>query len=136
MKIDYEWLDKDKTEWENTEKVYQEAKEKLDWDTIFKCTHRYCTAYVVKFLSKKYVVRDDLPELALDATILIVDRIKRRGFPNSLKNYCYFPTMYTCFGRKRIKEDNDFAISYEEIFDEDKHGDDYSELTGWFVSHD
>ena len=112
--MEYEWLDKNNEYWKNTEEIYNKAKNEGDWETIFKCVHRYCTAYVVKFLSKKYVIRHDLPDIALDATTMIVDRIKRLGFPKNLKNYCYKPTQENCFGIKRIAEDSTFAYSYDE----------------------
>lgn len=103
----FDFLDKDNKEWKDTNKIFSEAVKNGDNDTQFKCVLRICYGLVKqKLLKAKIVFSDeDVYTLALDTTITIIERYRRRGAPEKLTSYCYFPVIGTLYNKKKQFED-------------------------------
>ena len=123
----FDFLDKDNKEWKDTNALFSEAVKNGDNDTQFKCVLRICYGLVKqKLLKAKIVFSDeDAYELALDATTIIIERYRRRGAPEKLTSYCYFPVLGILYDRKKIFADrinywtdDDFNKYYKEIGEE------------------
>lgn len=79
MAFNLDYLDPKNKEWaRKTEKIYRKAVKENDRETIFKCFHRYCHAYICKALANLGFSTDDIQEIALDATIYAMDRRNRK----------------------------------------------------------
>lgn len=128
--IGFDFLDKDNKEWKDTNKIFSEAVKNGDNDTQFKCVLRICYGLVKQKLLKSKVVFSDQEayELALDATMIIIERYRRRGAPDKLTSYCYLPCIGVLYDRKKIFADkiqywseDDFRKFYneEEIYNEE-----------------
>ena len=125
--IKFDFLDKDNKEWKDTNKLFSEAVKNGDNDTQFKCVLRICYGLVKQKLLKSKIVFSDEEAygLALDATMTIVERYRRRGAPDKLTSYCYLPVIGILYDRKKIFNDRvaiwndeDFAKYYKEIEEE------------------
>lgn len=119
----FDFLDKDNKEWKDTNKIFSEAIKNGDNDTQFKCVLRICYGLVKQKLLKSKVAFSDQEayELAMDATMIIIERYRRRGAPDKLTSYCYLPTIGVLFDKKKIFadrinywSDEDFAKYYNE----------------------
>ena len=126
----FSFLDKDNKEWKDTNKIFSEAVKNGDNDTQFKCVLRICYGLIKQKLLKSKVVFSDQEayELALDATMVIIERYRRRGPPEKLTSYCYLPCIGVLYDRKKIFADkiqywseDDFRKFYneEEIYNEE-----------------
>lgn len=121
--IKFDFLDKDNKDWKDTNKLFSEAVKNGDNDTQFKCVLRICYGLVKQKLLKSKVVFSDQEayELALDATMVIIERYRRRGPPDKLTSYCYLPVIGVLYDRKKIFADkinywteDDFRKFYNE----------------------
>lgn len=103
----FDFLDKDNKEWKDTNAIFSEAVKNGDNDTQFKCVLRICYGLVKQKLLKSKVVFSDQEayELALDATMVIIERYRRRGTPDKLTSYCYLPVIGVIYDRKKIFAD-------------------------------
>lgn len=124
---EFDFLEKNSKEWKDTNKLFSEAVKNGDNDTQFKCVLRICYGLVKQKLLKSKVVFSDEEayELALDATMIIIERYRRRGAPDKLTSYCYLPVIGILYDRKKIFNDRvaiwndeDFAKYYKEIEEE------------------
>lgn len=124
---EFDFLEKNSKEWKDTNKIFSEAVKNGDNDTQFKCVLRICYGLVKQKLLKSKVVFSDQEayELALDATMVIIERYRRRGAPEKLSSYCYLPVVGVLYDRKKIFNDRvaiwndeDFAKYYKEIEEE------------------
>lgn len=121
--IKFDFLDKDNKDWKDTNAKFSEAVKNGDNDTQFKCVLRICYGLVKQKLLKSKVVFSDQEayELALDATMVIIERYRRRGPPDKLTSYCYLPVIGVLYDRKKIFADkinywteDDFRKFYNE----------------------
>ena len=120
---EFDFLDKDNKDWKDTNAKFSEAVKNGDNDTQFKCVLRICYGLVKQKLLKSKVVFSDQEayELALDATMVIIERYRRRGPPDKLTSYCYLPVIGVLYDRKKIFADkinywteDDFRKFYNE----------------------
>ena len=104
---EFDFLEKNSSEWKDTNKIFSEAVKNGDNDTQFKCVLRICYGIVKQKLLKSKVVFSDQEayELALDATMVIIERYRRRGAPDKLTSYCYLPVIGVLYDRKKIFAD-------------------------------
>ena len=100
----HEWLDKNNTKWQNTEEIIKDAYARKDWDTLFKGCHRLCYASMLKMLKNK-ASRTDVDELVLDATIRVVNQIKKNRLYDSPVTQCYFSALAILRNNKQIFQD-------------------------------
>lgn len=108
------------------ERLFQEAisdweisGSKAAWDRMWIRVHECCRALALKIAPGK----DKVEERAMDATITVMDRIKRLNkHPNKLSSYCFWPVVGALQGPKAKKEDMELALQDEiEKFNELKH---------------
>lgn len=125
--LKFDFLEKNSKEWKDTNALFSEAVKNGDNDTQFKCVLRICYGLVKQKLLKSKVVfsDEDAYELALDATMIIIERYRRRGAPEKLTSYCYLPVVGVLYDRKKIFadkiqywSDEDFNKYYKEIGEE------------------
>lgn len=111
---------------EEQEELFQEAMKEWDstnskdaWDRMWLRVYECCKAIAIKKAPGKPL----LEERAMDATILVMDRIERLGnHPARLSSYCYWPVIASIQGPKARKEDLELALQDElEGFEEVKH---------------
>lgn len=103
-KLDY--LDKNNEEWKRTELVYQKAVAENDKDTIFKCFHRFCHAYVCSKMKNLDKTPEEIQDLAIEATIYAMDRRDRFIYGGkmayaSLGAWCSFAVKEFLFNKQR-----------------------------------
>lgn len=112
----YEWLDKNNPNWQNTEDIIKKAYANQDWDTLFKGCHRLCYACMLKMLKNK-ASRKDMDELTLDATIRVVNQIKNNRLYDSPVTQCYFSALAILRNNKQVFQDKIITFTdanYEE----------------------
>lgn len=99
-------------EWDNT-------KSKDAWNRMWVRVYECCKAIAIKKAPGKPL----LEERAMDATILVMDRIERlRVHPEKLSSYCYWPVIASIQGPKAKKEDQELAMQEEiDDYEEVKH---------------
>lgn len=111
---------------EEQEKLFQEAMKEWDstnskdaWDRMWLRVYECCKAIAIKKAPGKPL----LEERAMNATILVMDRINRlKARPEKLSSYCYWPVIASIQGPKAKKEDQELAMQEElENYDELKH---------------
>lgn len=132
MSYDLDYLDPKNPEWaRKTEKIYRKAVEENDKDTIFKCFHRYCHAYVCKALVNLGFTTEEIQETALDATIYAMDRRNREIYNgemtyNKLGVWCFYAVKEFLYSKQRRFNDNIVFDSevVEKYFEGDYIGED------------
>lgn len=115
---DLDYLNQSNTEWDNTESIYRKAVDEKDDETIFKCFHKICSAFVFKKLKRTKMSIDNKQELALDATIYAMDRRnvgkhKKLGGMHyeKLSTWCYYAVKEFLYNPQKKFED---AVDYNE----------------------
>lgn len=96
------------------EQMFQDAmrewvdtSSKQSWDSMFTRVYEFCKAMALTKAPGKPFLEDR----AMDATITIMDRIRRGARPNRLSSYCYWPLIGAIQGDKAKREDRE--LSYE-----------------------
>lgn len=107
----YEWLDPNNEDWIDTVPKIKKAYEENDQDTLFKCCHRMCHASMLKLT--KGVKRDDIDDLILDATIRVVNQIRKRGLYDNPVTQCYFSCLAII--RDAKQQFNDRILTFTEL---------------------
>jgi hypothetical protein len=108
-KLDY--LDKNNEEWKKTELVYQKAVAENDKDTIFKCFHRFCHAYVCSKMKNLDKTPEEIQDIAIEATIYAMDRRDRFLYGGkmaygSLGAWCSFAVREFLYSKQRQFDDS------------------------------
>lgn len=111
-----DYLDKNNKEWKKTELVYQKAVAEDDKDTIFKCFHRFCHAYICSKMRNLNKTPEEIQDLAIEATIYAMDRRNRFIYGGkmaytSLGAWCSFAVKEFLFNKQKIFDD---AIQYDD----------------------
>lgn len=108
------------------ERLFQEAindweisGSKEAWDRMWIRIYECCRALALKIAPGK----DKVEERAMDATVIVMDRIKRLNkHPNKLSSYCYWPVVGALQGPKAKREDMEMNLQDEiEKFEELKY---------------
>lgn len=111
MSYDFDYLNPKSPTWSRmTEKIYRKAVEEDDKETIFKCFHRYCHAYVCKALVNLRFSTEEIQETALDATVYAMDRRNRKVYNgkmtyNKLGIWCYYAVKEFLYNKQRQFDD-------------------------------
>lgn len=112
MSYDLDYLKPKNPKWvRSSEKIYRKAVEDDDKETIFKCFHRYCHAYVCKALVNLGFSTEEIQETALDATVYAMDRRNRKIYNgkmtyNKLGVWCYYAVREFLYNKQRQFDDN------------------------------
>lgn len=126
MRTEKKLQNKEHLSTEEQERLFQEAMKEWDntkskdaWDRMWARVYECCKALAIKKAPGKPL----LEERAMDATILVMDRIERlRARPEKLSSYCYWPVVASIQGPKAKKEDQELAMQDEiEDYTELKH---------------
>lgn len=117
--------------------VFYEAQDKWietrrleNWQVMFREINSACLSRM-KLLTQKVPGKhfDDLDERALDAAIIIMERIKRHSDEGrfsrieNLSNFVFFPCYGVFFGRKQ--RDIDSTVCFSDLSDEQKAYEEY-----------
>lgn len=88
-------------------KDWIQSNSKPSWDIMFLRVYECCKAIALTKAPGKPFLEDR----AMDATITIMDRIRRGARPSLLSSYCYWPLIGAIQGEKAKREDRE--LSYD-----------------------
>lgn len=98
---------------EENEKLFQEAFDKGDWDTMWMCVLFACKN-ICKSKANGIVI-NDLDEKALDATIRVMEKIKTGFRPDKLSSTVYLYCIGRLYDKKAIRFER--SLSFDDTFD-------------------
>lgn len=110
-------IEERQAEFDAAYKDWLDTGSKKSWDIAFMRVIDACTN-IAKRLMKGKPYNPMTEERAMDAAIIIMDRLKRlKYYPVTLSSYCYLPTYKELFDRKSIEYDKLICNTDAHIFD-------------------
>lgn len=105
-----EWLDKDNKEWKDTERIFQEAYDRGDEETMWKCVSRVCYATIKKRLVGIRKDPDDVEDLCEELTLQIMEKIHNGQRPQKLTAFISFPLLGVLYNKKQKQTDGLYSL--------------------------
>lgn len=113
---EFEWQKEFSEKYADTEALFQKAIKENDNETIWACVNRVALALVKKKLKGLKIPEEDVYDMAMDVTIIAIDRMKRKGWADKLTSYLFWPVVGVVYDPK--KKFNDLTVSWDKYLEE------------------
>lgn len=105
-----DWLEKDSEKWKDTEKIFQEAYDENDYETMWKCVQRVCYATIKKRLVGIRKDPDDVEDLCEELSLQIMEKIHKGQRPQKLTAFISFPLLGVLYNKKQKQTDGLYSL--------------------------